>query len=282
MPAHPARVPLTDFAPTYTVPGYSPADALSLCLASNLAYAKRQNNRIDRDKIRDITKEWGFPAVESFEIVRGHDIDTQGYVAINNTHILVAFRGSESLPDWLTNFQAVKDPGPWKDTEVHEGFQDAFMAVALKIGQIIGREYKSQQIWLTGHSLGGALAVLLAATLRESKIPVTGLYTFAAPRVGNTAFVKKLNKSLQRYAHWRVVNEGDLVPHLLPVFSHAGQRKLLLDNGEVSESEQDWDNLKEGMWGWMGQIIGKVKMKIAGSHKLDSANGYLQRLWQQL
>lgn len=281
MPVRPTRVPFTAFAPTYTVPGYSPADALSLCLASNLAYAKKQNKRIDREKIRNITKKWGFPAVESFEIVRGHDIDTQGYVAINNTHILVAFRGSESLPDWLTNFQAVKDPGPWKNTEVHEGFQDAFMAVALKIGQIIGREHKSQQIWLTGHSLGGALAVLLAATLRESRISVTGLYTFAAPRVGDAAFVEKLNKSLQRCAHWRVVNEGDFVPHLLPVFSHAGRRKLLLNNGRVSESKRVWDRFERGILAWVRQKIGKAKMKIAGPHQLDSANGYLQRLWQQ-
>ena len=72
------------------------------------------------------------------------------------------------------------------------------------------------------------------------------------------------------------------MPHLPPVFSHAGKIKLLLDNGEVSESEQDWDNVEEGMLGWIGRrIIGGIKMKIAGPHRLESANGYLQRLRQQ-
>ena len=63
--------------------------------------------------------------VEAFEIVRGRDIDTQGFIAINDDHILAGFQGTESLPDWLTNLQTVKDPGPWRRTEVHEGFQDA-------------------------------------------------------------------------------------------------------------------------------------------------------------
>lgn len=121
-------------------PGYSPADALSFCLPSRLAYAKRANNNINRALISREARKWGFLKVESFELVRGRDIDTQGFVAVNDERILAAFRGTEALPDWLTNLQAVKDPGPWRNMEVHEGFQDAFMAAALKIGEIIGRK----------------------------------------------------------------------------------------------------------------------------------------------
>ena len=181
-------VSLSSFDPEWSVPGYSAKDALSLCLASRVAYGRRRG-----DVVR-----LGFSDVEFFDIVRGRDIDTQGYIAINEERVLVAFRGTESIPDWLTNFQAVRDPGPWRDTNVHEGFQDAFGAAALKIGEIIGRRRGSQEVWVTGHSLGGALAVLLAATLAESKIRVTGLYTFAAPRVGNKRFAARLNAYLRR------------------------------------------------------------------------------------
>ncbi len=234
-------------------------------------------------KSGDRSRLGGFCDVESFEIVRGGDVDTQGYIAIDDQHILAAFRGTESLPDWLTNLQTVKDPGPWRNTEVHEGFQDAFMAAALKIGQVIGRERQSRQVWVTGHSLGGALAVLLAATLRENDVPVRGLYTFGSPRVGDKKFAKQLNTSLQGQAHWRIVNEGDLVPHvpLEPFFSHAGSRVLLKDNGRVSRSPQDWGKFKEGIWGWIGRTIGRAKLKIAGPHLLDSPNGYLRRLAAQ-
>ena len=115
-------VPLERFAPEYSIPDYSHVDALSFCLASQLAYSKLPDGKIDETTIRQqLIEGWGFSSVEVFEIVRGRDSDTQGYVALSDTHILAAFRGTESLPDWLTNLQAVKDPGPWKNTKVHRG-----------------------------------------------------------------------------------------------------------------------------------------------------------------
>ena len=281
----PVKVPYSRFAPTYTRPRYCPTDALSFCLASRLAYAKRANNSMNRAAINRQAKAWGFPGVESFEIVRGRGMDTQGFVAVNDLHVLVAFCGSESLPGWQTNLQAAKHPGPWRNTAVHEGFHNAFMAAALKIGEIIGRErQKRQQIWVTGHSLGGALAALLAATLLENKMPVHGLYTFGAPRVGDEEFAGQLNASLRGQAHWRVVNEGDMVPHVPPelFFSHAGKRKLLRNDGTVSESPDDWQDFKEVVWGLMGRMFGGEKLEITDTHLLDSDNGYLQRLAMQM
>ena len=277
-------IPDSRFAPEYSRAAYSALDALSFCLASRLAYAKNPSGRIARKRIRDQTTAWGFTQVESFEIVRGRDIDTQGFVATSNDHILAAFRGTESLPDWLGNLQTVKDPGPWRRTEVHEGFQDAFAAAALKIGETIGRERERQRVWVTGHSLGGALAVLLAATMRESDLPVHGLYTIGAPRVGDKRFAERLDRELDGAAHWRVVNEGDLVPHvpLESFFSHAGNRMLLLNRMTTSPRESVWKRFKKDIWGWIGTAIGEVKLQIAGPHLLDSENGYLHRLAAQL
>jgi triacylglycerol lipase len=94
-----------------------------------------------------------------FDVVRGKDVDTQGVIAVDAKRILVAFLGSElKVGDWWANFQAVKDPGPFRKTKVHEGFQDAFLPAALDIGIRIGQQRTDQDIWVTGHSLGGALA----------------------------------------------------------------------------------------------------------------------------
>ena len=278
-----AAIPYSQFGPEYSPVRYSALDALSFCLASRLAYAKNSRGRIARKQIKDQIAAWGFTDVEAFEIVRGHDIDTQGFIALNDDHILAAFRGTESLPDWLTNLQAVKDPGPWQNPEVHEGFQDACLASALKIGETIGRLREGQKVWVTGHSLGGALAVLLAASMLESGLPVHGLYTFGAPRVGDRSFADRLNGELKGAAHWRVVNEGDLVPHvpLEAFFSHAGNRMLLRDRMTTSRSEGVWKKFKKDIWGWIGTTIGEVKLQIAGPHLLDSENGYLQRLAAQ-
>ena len=282
----PEAVSYDRFTPDYLPSKYSSRDALSFCLASHLAYAKA-DGRNDEGTISTVTEGWGFREVEAFELVRGSDIDTQGFVAVGERHILAAFRGTESLPDWLTNLQTVTDSGPWGDTKVHEGFQDAFHAAALHIGEVIGRRRrKRHQVWLTGHSLGGALAVVLAATLIESGIPVRGLYTFGAPRVGDRRFAELLNDALKGRAHWRVANEGDLVPHVPPelFFSHAGNRMLLRKDEGPTPSKRTWRRFRKDIWGWIGTVVDDAfdevtdLLKITDPHRLDSEGGYLNRL----
>ena len=134
----------------------------------------------------------------------------------------------------------------------------------------------------TGHSLGGALAVLLAATLLESSVPVKGLYTFGAPRVGKSDFAARLNEELTDAAHWRIVNRNDLVPHVPAqmFFSHAGNRMLLVDNADLDKSEDTWKGFNREAWSWMGELAEDTRslFNIADPHKLDSEGGYLNRL----
>ena len=75
-----------------------------------------------------------------------------------------------------------------------------------------------------------------------------------------------------------------MVPHVPPemFFSHAGGRVLLRDDGSVSESPEAWTEFKESIWGWIGKVMGSVKLKLAGPHRLGSRNGYLQRLAKQV
>ncbi len=63
----------------------------------------------------------------------------------------------------------------------------------------------ARTIWLTGHSLGGALATLAAARLAD----VTGLYTFGSPLVGDRQFAERCPDRA-----YRVVNNNDIVPHV--------------------------------------------------------------------
>lgn len=252
---------------------YSSQDALAFAVASHLAYS-------EPSEIENQVTQWGFQDVYVFNFRRGLDIDTQGYIAVSERRVLTAFRGSESVwPDWLTNLQAVRDPGPWQNTKVHEGFQDAFLPSALLIGKTLGKVVDGKEIWITGHSLGAALAVLLTATLLENDVSVEGLYTFAAPRVGNDDFAEQLNSNLSGRAHYRVVNRGDLVPHLPPelFFSHSGTRKLLVKDG-INGTKREWDRMKDGMWGWIGRMGRRSVLTMANPHRLDAPSGYLPRL----
>jgi hypothetical protein len=78
----------------------------------------------------------------------------------------------------------------------------------------------ARKLWVTGHSLGGALAVIAAAEF-EGVFPVTGLHTFGQPRVGFSAFRDFMNA---HYAgrFFRFVNDDDIVPRVPPGYSHVG------------------------------------------------------------
>ena len=91
------------------------------------------------------------------------------------------------------------------------------------------------EICLTGHSLGGALAML---TLSRSADPHVSLFTFGCPRVGNQAFC---DRSMQnRKSVFRYVNFNDAVTHVPPegeFYRHAPVTFQHIDNdGDLSES----------------------------------------------
>mmetsp|Transcript_5106 Transcript_5106/g.5802 ORF Transcript_5106/g.5802 Transcript_5106/m.5802 type:complete len:208 (-) Transcript_5106:170-793(-) len=79
--------------------------------------------------------------------------------------------------------------------------------------------YRDYAIWTTGHSLGGALAQLLAYTLAGSDdiddlpTPITAI-TYASPPVGNYKFRKSFqNYEMKGYLrHIRITAEGDIIP----------------------------------------------------------------------
>lgn len=133
---------------------------------------------------------------------QGYPYNTQAGVLFNSHFIIVVFRGTEgapipglnpllgnSLKDWLTNSQAfvlLKPSDSWPG-KVHRGFYNALQQKYAQIRDAV-KEARSnnQKVFLTGHSLGGALATLCAYRFQKfSDIDVAGVYTFGAPRVGN-------------------------------------------------------------------------------------------------
>lgn len=213
---------------------YHAQNALSLSLLAQLSYEKSSAINIQ-------AKKWGLKNVTFIHKRKGRDIDFQGFVCRDDNNIIIVIRGSDSVTDWFANMQAVYDPGPLSKTNAHEGFQDAlFPAVIAMTAAIKSLQDKGQKIWMTGHSLGGAQTSLYAGMLIENGFSIYGLYTFASPRPGDEPFAKALNKAITG-PHFRVVNSGDLVPHVPPepLFSHPGSRKILKYN-KVESTPKSW------------------------------------------
>jgi len=222
-----------------------PRNAMALCVASDLAY---------------------LPAAEAAEAYRanlGMEArlisvgNTQVYIATNDDHIVAAFRGTESpttidgLKDWLltdaANLLIVPEGRLGTDlaaagvgARFHQGFVKAIGDTWEPFLEAIEAERKKNDrpIWLTGHSLGGALALLAAWLLRRKFINVHQVYTFGGPMIGNDdvvqAFAREFPDSIFRY-----VNHPDPVPKLPTLslmanhYAHCGTETLL---GAVAES----------------------------------------------
>lgn len=256
--------------------GYDEQNALSLAVACQLAYASRS-------VVRDTVRRWGWTTLDVVSKKKGRDIDTQCFLMEHDRDLVVAFRGSDSGADWFANFQASQDPGPFRSTGAHEGFQDALYPAVIALTQHVRRAGASdQRVWITGHSLGGALASLYAGMLLENRLDVYGLYTFASPRPGSPRFADQLNDRI-RGPHYRVVNDGDVVPHVPPepFFSHPGKR-IILKRRRKERTKSSWWSQRVDALKHFVKTTGD-KFDIADNHRLAADDeSYIPRLARDL
>lgn len=149
--------------------------------------------------------------------------------------LTIAFRGSESRTDWTINLNYNPTEDPFKclipreliddqgqillksdkqKVRVHKGFYRAYLSVRDKIYHYISTHSRTK-ITLTGHSLGGAIAILCGYDLAKhlkSEIDCLEVYSFGAPKVGNGAFYKEYSELVTNSQHY--VNGADIVPRL--------------------------------------------------------------------
>jgi triacylglycerol lipase len=173
-------------------------------------------------------REAGFDSVEAF--VDGSMI---GYVVSVEDACVIAFRGTDDVGDWIANLdrRAVRTP----HGEVHRGFHDSYQRLKSQITSIIESE-QPEQLWITGHSLGGALAVVCAYDLAANEDKeINGLVTFGQPMVVRSEMADHLDDVLLgKFAHY--VHAMDLVPRIPPSFQHCGSMVWFTGNG-VKRSE---------------------------------------------
>ena len=137
---------------------------------------------------------------------------TQAILVSNNKFIALAFRGTEanSIKDIKadTNAKIIQCKTGGK---IHSGFKKAFDTVAEDVQDKIDQnEYKDKPLFITGHSLGGALATIAAKKLSHER-GIAACYTFGSPRVGNDEWIADIKVPI-----YRVVNAADCVTMLPP------------------------------------------------------------------
>ncbi len=166
-----------------------------------------------------------------------------GFALTSKQGSIIVFRGSQTSDDWITNLQVrqtdyVRAGVP--AGRVHRGFLSFYSNVQAQVQAATKLLNPAAPCYLTGHSLGGALATFATSDLALSNLkPQLRLYTYASPRVGNLAFAKFLSGAVPNM--YRIFNLADSVPEVPPsktrntAFHHVGQNWSFLHyTGDVA------------------------------------------------
>ncbi|MDB5326089.1 MAG: lipase class 3 [Phycisphaerales bacterium] len=177
---------------------FSIPNALYLAHASDIAYL--------RGPVAEAKERLGLQAIA----FRNKITRTRGFLGVCDTHAVLAFRGTDpvTLPNWLTDVVVKLVARQEYEGRVHHGFSSALNRSWGRLESILD-QVKDKPLFLTGHSMGGALAVLTACRLAKAGRPPVATYTYGAPRVGDPAFCA--GYALPTY---RIVNRLDFVPEM--------------------------------------------------------------------
>lgn len=291
---------------------YQPENAYWMALFSNFVYwsvgdrtGDKQDVTPDEDRILDElrTLDADFLSVKGFNFK-----SSQGIVIKHENYVVAAFRGTDELVDWLDNVKASPTKGPLGN--VHSGFYNALLDIwgrpkmpeSPRMWEYIqkcrerdadlertevpvwlkGLKKPKRSLWLTGHSLGGAMATLAAAWLAERKIPFSGAYTFGQPRVGDenfqVAFETKLNKRFFRFQ-----NNNDIVtrvPARVMGYEHVGRYIHITEKRELKADVSWWHLFVDRLEGVVKNILDNdISLEIIDDHNLEKEYIKSIRAW---
>lgn len=164
-------------------------------------------------------------------------------VAKDRNDLWFAFRGTEpsKINDVLADLNMIKAAAV-AGGKVHGGFQkevnDLWMDVLSEL------EHNDQlkvrkDVYMTGHSLGAAMATISATRYTPEE-----LFTFGSPRVGGPKFIKNI-----KCPHYRFMNNNDIVCRIPPAwlgFRHHGQMIYFDRNGDLQD-KPTWSDLFYGV-----------------------------------
>ncbi len=167
------------------------------------------------------------------------DIQVRYFLSKSNDAQTVGVRGTANLTNAMLDLDVALQLDTQLNIKLHNGFSSSAKAVYRDIKPYLVAD---KPIHLTGHSLGGAIAVVLAMYLQQDGFDVTQIITFGQPKVTNVAGAAKFTE----LPLIRVVTPNDIVPLVPPlsplqikeldIYWHMGVEVILMGNGEYAET----------------------------------------------
>jgi triacylglycerol lipase len=194
--------------------------ARAMAWAAQLAYETNDPGKIER-----ILAAWGWTSrgIHAGRISSVLPLTSaKGFIAARNGVSILTFSGTEptALADWIVDFSIHQNA-----CGIHEGFKAGVSAVWSQISGTLGAggSAATDRLFITGHSLGGALAAVAALRLVRDNVValdrILGVYTFGMPRVGNDLFAQDYRTVPGRNLAdrtYRFIDGVDIVPQVPP------------------------------------------------------------------
>ncbi|QOY35624.1 lipase family protein [Anaerobacillus isosaccharinicus] len=164
---------------------------------------------------------YGVKLVKSFKGIAFEKKEWFGFILETWDCVVIAFRGTDSEPDWIADAEAFQEIFPYSEEcgFVHHGFLSIYKSCRDEIFKTYERIPSYKRLYITGHSLGAALA-----TLHAFDVAVNGhfhkitMYNYGSPRVGNPEFASRYSRTVRDSI--RFVNSSDIIPMLPPQKIH--------------------------------------------------------------
>jgi hypothetical protein len=179
------------------------------------------------------SKRWEMLGVTQVAFEKSKDTSAEAVVLKTNKYLFVSFRGTKGWKGMLTDMAAMKTESAFGNFKLHAGFAGHGLALRDFVKKTVTAELGGRKLWLVGHSLGGALAELLAYDLQANhKIQVTGVVNCGAPKLGGDKW-KDAYDAVLKGRTWRWINQHDPVPHLPKgkAWSHVGRKNVIRKKG---------------------------------------------------
>lgn len=241
-----------------------PERSLLFARLSSIAY---------NDNIKEVKKQvksFGFTEVEFYDRA-----GAQAYRFQNKEDLVIACRGTQ--PTCWNDIGADLNAVPVVAetvSRVHKGFKEEVDELWPMILEDLMAKQPTQNLWFCGHSLGAAMATIMASRcLYSPEVPdPVELYTYGSPRVGWKGYVLHLGVK-----HHRWVNNNDIVttvPLKIMGYKHHGEEHYLNTWGNVRKST-GWQKTKDKWRGvWRGIKQGKIDN--FSDHSIDLYIAYLE------
>eukprot|EP01124_Arcella_intermedia_P007740 TRINITY_DN14793_c0_g1_i1.p1 TRINITY_DN14793_c0_g1~~TRINITY_DN14793_c0_g1_i1.p1 ORF type:complete len:1141 (-),score=267.27 TRINITY_DN14793_c0_g1_i1:23-3340(-) len=210
--------------------------------------------------IDDETKLKSSLLIYGFESSKVHIItstDVQGFICADDEKLFISLSSKKVMKKIGNTKQTLQLPNTKSFVgTVRKSYARAIISIWGDLFSKFKILHNKQKVWLSGHSNGAAI-IMLVAHLLALNFPdneVSGVYTFGGPKIGDETWSAEYDKLL-RQRTWRVVHANDLIPTLPPTpylkYFHAGQQVVITQEGK-SESEY------------------KVKLPNPNSHTISS------------